>query len=1364
MEPEMSQVSGPTAGWRRRVLPLAALLAASVLALAQLPPPPCVALGGSFCSQPVGLESGAHNVPVEARTAGTVAAVEVLTLGAGGLDFAPGIGLANCAGATLSAGSTCTESVTFTPIYPGLRVGAVVLLDSRNNVLGSTVLSAAGVGGLGVLIPGNIRPVAGDGTATGPILDGSAAGAASLDNPTGVALDGAGNLYIADRDHNRIRKVTAATGLISTLAGNGTPAYAGDGLISTNAAVSVNAPTGLAVDGAGNLYIADTGNQVIREINSANGVISTVAGTGAEGSTGDLGPATAATLHQPQGVSIDSAGNLYIADTANQRIRRVDASTGIVATIAGNGTAGFQGDTGLATAAELNLPLALAFDAAGNLYIADSGNNAVRQVAAVNGVIAAASTIITFAGTGAAGYTGDGASANMAMLSSPSGVAADAAGNLYIADTGNAGIRKVSSATGFISTIARNNTGVYVNDNGGPYSVSIAGPTGLVLDSAADLYFADSLNNRVRQIQANFAVLDYLGVPIGEGAQSAARDQSVENDGNAGLQLTSIAAGVNAALDQAVTTCNPGAPALAVNAGCAIGAIFAPAAAGNPLFGGVMVAEDAANAPLTIGLAGDASQVFPTTTTLDSSVNPSGFGQPVTFIATVAGGAAAGIPTGKVTFLDGATVLGAPVAVNGSGAATWQTAALAAGVHAIAASYAGDSTHASGVSAVLTQSVLEATSTAMVSSVNPSAVGQSVTFTATVKAAGGGAVAPQGNVTFTDGEAILATVPLGADGVAACATANLANGSHAISAAYTGDAALEVSASVSILLTQEVLFSSQVSLNSAPNPSNLGGPVTFTVTAKSSGTQVPTGVVNILDAGNRIGLATLVGSTGIGSFITTALARGSHSITAAYQGDANNAPSTSVAITQQVNKAQTSIALSAAPNPSPAGATVTLTAIVEDTGGSATPAGTVVFADAFQSATVTLGSAPLGAAGTAILNPALAPGLHSIVATYGGDAGDNGSVSAPLAVTVQPAATNTVLTSSPDPSVAASAVAFTATVTGNGAIPTGSVTFFADGASIGFSNLNAKGVATLSNSSLMPGTHSVTAGYAGDQDNAASTSLPINQVVDTLPTTTALAAASVSGTASLSATVSGDAGPSPTGTVTFTAGVAMLGSAPLDSTGVAAFAPTLSAGVYTVVAAYGGDAWHSPSTSRPISITEAASAFNLAVAPSTVYLQPSQNATATVTLVSTGGFTDNIALACANLPTGVTCQFSKSTVTLAANGSAAAQLTIDTAAAIASTRPANRPGATGRGLSLAGLFLPIGFLSACLVARRAKGRGKLRHGALLLLLLCAALLATGCTVLQLNPKKAASCTIQVTGTGAASNLVESANMTLNLAQ
>ncbi len=289
----MSQLWGRKVAFAMCALGLFALLAAACVQ-AQVALPPCTALGGNFCSQPVGHMSGEQNVTVSALGAGTVSSVQVLTLGVTGRDFEPVNGQMTCAQAQLGTGgsSTCTESVTFNPAFPGLRTGAVVLLDSAGNVLGAAALSGTGVGGLGVLVTGNILPVAGNGSG-GPVLDGAAATSAPLNEPTGVAVDGAGNLFIADRGHNLIRKVTAATGIISTLAGNGSRGYAGDGLASTNAGVSLNAPSGVALDSLGNLYIADTGNNVVRKITAATGVISTVAGNGQPGSSGDGGLAIA---------------------------------------------------------------------------------------------------------------------------------------------------------------------------------------------------------------------------------------------------------------------------------------------------------------------------------------------------------------------------------------------------------------------------------------------------------------------------------------------------------------------------------------------------------------------------------------------------------------------------------------------------------------------------------------------------------------------------------------------------------------------------------------------------------------------------------------------------------------------------------------------------------------------------------------------------------------------------------------------------------------------------------------------------------------------------------------------------------------
>ena len=208
--------------------------------------------------------------------------------------------------------------------------------------------------------------------------DGGAATSASLYYPVGVAVDGSGNLFIADTQNHRVRQVDA-TGVITTVAGNGTLWFSGDGGAATSA--SLFYPSGVALDGSGNLFISDGGNQRVRRVDAATGVITTVAGNGtSDDFSGDGGPATSVRLFSPEGVAADGSGNLFIADHDNQAVRRVDAATGIITTVAGTGTPGFTGDGGDATSASLSLPSGVAVDGSGNLFIADSSNSRVRLV------------------------------------------------------------------------------------------------------------------------------------------------------------------------------------------------------------------------------------------------------------------------------------------------------------------------------------------------------------------------------------------------------------------------------------------------------------------------------------------------------------------------------------------------------------------------------------------------------------------------------------------------------------------------------------------------------------------------------------------------------------------------------------------------------------------------------------------------------------------------------------------------------------------------------------------------------------------------------------------------------------------------
>ncbi len=303
--------------------------------------------------------------------------------------------------------------------------------------------------------------------------DGGAATNASLAYPRGVAVDSVGNLFVADYENNRIRKA-GTNGIITTLAGNGSYGFSGDGGAATNA--SLYYPYGVAVDNVGNLFIADSDNDRIREVGT-NGIITTVAGNGNSGFSGDGGAATNTSLYYPYGVAVDSVGNLFIADSDNDRIREV-STNGIITTVAGNGSYGFSGDGGAATNASLYYPYGVAVDSVGNLFVADNDNERIREVG-TNGIIT------TVAGNGSHGFYGDGNVATNASIYSPYGVAVDNLGNLFIADCYNDRIRQVSAWPASLSTL--NLAGVTTN-NIGAYSVIVSNVAGSVTSSVAALY------------------------------------------------------------------------------------------------------------------------------------------------------------------------------------------------------------------------------------------------------------------------------------------------------------------------------------------------------------------------------------------------------------------------------------------------------------------------------------------------------------------------------------------------------------------------------------------------------------------------------------------------------------------------------------------------------------------------------------------------------------------------------------------------------------------------------------------------------------------------------------------------------------
>jgi sugar lactone lactonase YvrE len=452
---------------------------------------------------------------------------------------------------------------------------------------------------------GMISTVAGNGFGMGTQWggytgDGGPAISAELNWPTDVKLDSAGNLYIADMWNNAIRKVTAATGKISTAAGNGFGAlsaqitssacgYSGDGGLSANAELC--APSGVTVDNAGNLYISDRGNNVLRKVTVSSvpptattaaptftvsagaypapqlvsitdntkgasihftvdgttptsaspgykgpinvsgtvtikaianapgylqsapvtatytitslpaAVITTVAGTGVAGFSRNGGAALNASLGYLDDVAVDVGGNLYLADSTNNVIWKVWASSGAIAIVAGNGYGGYWGDGGIATQAALNDPASVAVDNVGNLYIADANNNLIRKVAAGTGIITTVAG--TFEGNGKCNWGGDDGPATSAELCYPASVRLDSAGNIYIADEGNYVVRKVDKTTGVISPVA----GYGANGDGGlATDASLSGPNALAFDKSDNLYIADS-SARIRKVTKTTGII-----------------------------------------------------------------------------------------------------------------------------------------------------------------------------------------------------------------------------------------------------------------------------------------------------------------------------------------------------------------------------------------------------------------------------------------------------------------------------------------------------------------------------------------------------------------------------------------------------------------------------------------------------------------------------------------------------------------------------------------------------------------------------------------------------------------------------------------------------------------------------------------
>ncbi len=327
--------------------------------------------------------------------------------------------------------------------------------------------------------------------------DGIPALVADFCFPEAVCLDKSGNIYIADVGNDRIRKIDASTGVISTVAGLSTAAgtdtfgYTGDNVIATNTALYF--PTDVFIDSTNNIFIADALNNRVRKVDAATGIITTVAGIDTAGATGDGGAATDAALNGPGGVYVDKSGNIYIADWLNNKVRKVSATTGIITTIAGTGAYGFSGDGGPATAAEFEESGKVYLDNNENIFIEDQWNNVIWRVEATTGIIR------IFAGNGTGGYSGDNGPATAAQLNRPAGICIDRQNNVFFAEFGNGVIRRVDAVTGIITTVAGTGVWGYSGDNG-PATAAQMIPAGVSFDNYGTMFIADYNNQLIRKV------------------------------------------------------------------------------------------------------------------------------------------------------------------------------------------------------------------------------------------------------------------------------------------------------------------------------------------------------------------------------------------------------------------------------------------------------------------------------------------------------------------------------------------------------------------------------------------------------------------------------------------------------------------------------------------------------------------------------------------------------------------------------------------------------------------------------------------------------------------------------------------------
>ena len=1224
-----------------------------------------------FPATAVGSSSASQTVYLQTTAAVTIKSITIPQSMDGKQEFTVGT-ISGCTvdGATVVPSKTnCIIPITFTPGFPGQRSASLTAVTSTGTA--SFSLSGLATGSQVALVSGPISTIAGTGV-IGYTGNGGAATSATMNAPRRSFVDAKGNVYIADDGNNVVRKLTASTGLMSTVAGNGvlcanTTAACGDGGAATSA--NLNAPTDIAVDSSGNIYIADELDNRVRLVKASTGLISTIAGNGTAGYTGDTNAATAAELNQPTALALDQYNNLYIVDSGNNVIREIDATTGVISTLAGNGTAcaaptSTCGDGGPATSANFSDVTGIAVDEKRNLYIADTADNRIRFVNSMTGMIS------TIAGTGAASYTGDGNAASAGTLNGPREVALDSAHNLYIADAGNNVIRLVTSASGIISTYAGVSTNgcttptAACGDGGPATSASLSNPRGVAVDSDANVYITDTDSNRIRKINAQAASFAFASTVLGATSTDSPQTLALLSTGNTTLNFPVPASGNDPVISNSFdiesgSTCpqlsgtSSTAGTLAPGLTCKYLLSFSPVAVGS-ISGSLIITDDALNAASpsytkqTITLSGTGLKAT-TPGTLTSSNQSPQFGQSVTLTDTFPT-LGTQIPSGTVTFYSGTTSLGTGT-INALGVASLTTTQLAIGIDPVTASYPGDSNFSNATSNTVTETVSRAASSGTLtsSSMNPT-VGQSVTLTETLSSAN--SVTPTGTVTFYNGTTSLGTGPVNASGIATLTTTTLPVGTDSVTASYGGDTTYSNSTSNAVLETVTKNAGANTLTTSNANPA-FGTSITLTDTLAAVNGITPTGTVTFSNGTTVLGTGTVNGS-GVATLSTSTLPIGSDSITASYAGDGSNSASTSSAITETVTKATNTGTLTTSNANPNFGQSVTLTDVLSAVNG-VIPTGTVTF----YSGTISLGTGSVTNNGIATLaTTALPAGTDTVTAVYGGDTSYNTSTSNAVTENVAKGSSTGTLTSTNTAPAFGTSVTLTDTLTSiNSVIPTGTVTFYNGGTSLGTGTVSNSGVATLATTALPVGTDSVTAAYSGDTTYNNNTSNAVSEAVSKATGTNVLSLSNPAPTfgqsVTLTDTLSLANGVAPTGTVTFYNGTTVLGTGTVNASGVATLATAvLPVGTDSLTAVYGGDGDFNTTTSSPVSATVAKGVANGTLTTN----NPTPNYGQSVTL------TDTLAAINGTVPTGAVTFYNGTTSigTGTVNSSGVASLPIAT--------------------------------------------------------------------------------------------------------